>query len=58
MTPKLRSTVDDPTVVEVIAAGRKVGEIAPVLKRWQIIEPFDPKTYETFDDALRALVEK
>lgn len=58
MTTKLRSTVDDPTVLEVLADGRKLGEVAPILRRWQVIDPFDPTTYETLEDAVRALVEK
>lgn len=55
MTVKLRSTVDDPTVLEVIADGRKLGEVAPLLKRWQVIDPFDPRTYETLEEAVEAL---
>lgn len=55
MTVKLRATADDPTVLEVVEGGRRLGEVAPVLKRWQVIDPFDPKTFETLEEAVEAL---
>jgi len=55
VTVKLHPTPDDPTVLEVIADGRKLGEVAPLLKRWQIINPFEPRTYETLEQAVEAL---
>lgn len=55
MTVKLRPNADDPTVLEVIEDGARIGEIVLLRDRWHILDPWQPTTYATQQEAIEAV---
>jgi hypothetical protein len=54
---RLRGVADEPDVLEVVVANRRVGEVAwlETVDRWMVISPWAARTYETARQAAAAV---